>query len=212
MTVLEQVHQGRFQLPAAAPSLSNPQPSPDTLPDAAPPMRSKNSSSVRPLAQTPTDRQAASGPPNSVSTAQDEWQSGKQAQPAASSPSGKEGTDQQDAAQSLPDAWQQQTFRLQAFTKPLMQHLQGEAISKLFFQLTHSVARRHTYTLLQKCMTFLCAGLTEVCAMFCISTYQFCMKRVQLPQGAAESGVSCLGNECHATHVLIATLRLHFCM
>ncbi|KAL0028789.1 hypothetical protein WJX79_008111 [Trebouxia sp. C0005] len=31
------------------------------------------------------------------------------------------------AAGALPDAWQQQTFRLQAFTRPLMQRLQGSA-------------------------------------------------------------------------------------
>lgn len=30
------------------------------------------------------------------------------------------------AADALPGAWQQQTFRLQAFTRPLMQRLQGE--------------------------------------------------------------------------------------
>lgn len=129
VTVLEQVHQGRFQLPVAAPSLSNPQPSPDTVSGAAPPLTRTNSSLDM---QSVTDRQAANGPPSS--TAQDEPQSGKQAQPAASSPTGREGTDQQDAAaaQSLPDAWQQHTFRLQAFTKPLMQHLQGAADSKLF--------------------------------------------------------------------------------
>ncbi len=34
------------------------------------------------------------------------------------------------AADALPDAWQQQTFRLQAFTRPLMQRLQG---APLFF-------------------------------------------------------------------------------
>lgn len=131
VTVLEQVHQGRFQLPAAAPSLSNPQPSPDTLSGAAPPSTSTNSSSDRPHTQSVTDRQAASGLPNTTSPAQEEWQSGKQAQPAAALPTGREGTDQQEtaAAQSLPDAWQQQTFRLQALTKPLMQHLQGEADS-----------------------------------------------------------------------------------
>ena len=56
-------------------------------------------------------------------------QSDKQAQPIVASPTGKEGADQQDAAapKSLPDAWQQQTFRLQAFAKPLMQRLQGDA-------------------------------------------------------------------------------------
>lgn len=127
VTVLEQVHQGGILLPSAAPSLSSPQPSSDALPGAAPPLTSTNSSSDRPHTQPVTSRQAASGAPNS--TAQDEWQSGKQAQPAASSPTGREGTDQQDPAQSHPDAWQQQTFRLQAFAKPLMQHLQGEAYS-----------------------------------------------------------------------------------
>ena len=32
------------------------------------------------------------------------------------------------AADALPDAWQQQTFRLQAFTRPLMQRLQGKPL------------------------------------------------------------------------------------
>ena len=128
VAVLEQVHEGRFQLPAA-PSLSTPQPSSDTLPGAVAPSRSTSSFSDSPLALSHVDRQNATGTPGLSSPIQDGQQSEKQAQPAATNPVGKEGTDQQDAAtaKSFPDAWQQQTFRLQDFTKPLMQLLQGDA-------------------------------------------------------------------------------------
>lgn len=127
VTVLEQLHQGRFQLPAAAPSLSPPQPSSDTPPSAVAPLKSRNSSSDGPLARPLADRQSATDTPDLSFTLQDGQQTDKQVQPTVTSLTGKHGADQQDAAKSLPDAWQQQTFRLQAFTKPLMQRLQGNA-------------------------------------------------------------------------------------
>lgn len=130
VSVLEQVHQGRFQLPAAAPSLTTPQSSSDTRAGAVAPSNSKTSStSDGPLASSLADRQNATGTPGLSSTVQGGQQSDKQAQAAATIPSGKEGADQQDAATAklLPDARQQQTFSLQAFTKPLMQRLQGDA-------------------------------------------------------------------------------------
>ena len=43
------------------------------------------------------------------------------------------------AADALPDAWQQQTFRLQAFTRPLMQRLQGKPLFFLPDWLTQVV-------------------------------------------------------------------------
>ena len=128
VSVLEQVHQGRFQLPAAPLSLTTPQPSSDTRPGAVAPSTSGSMSSTSDssIASSLADRQNATG---SNSTVQGEQQSDKQAQPAATSPSGNQGADQQDtaAAKLLPDARQQQTFSLQAFTKPLMQRLQGDA-------------------------------------------------------------------------------------
>ena len=129
VTVLEQVHQGRFQLPAAAPSLNTPQPSSDTLSGAVAPSKSTSSTSDGPLAPSLADRQNATGVPGPSSIVQGGQQSDQQAQPAATNPTGEEEADQQSAATAklIPDAWQQQTFRLQAFTKPLMQRLQGNA-------------------------------------------------------------------------------------
>lgn len=129
VTVLEQVHQGRFQLPAAGPSLGNSQPPPDTLPAAVSPSRSKLNSSDSPLGPPLAERQSPSILPGSSSAIQDGQQGVQQVLPAAPSPTGKQGLQQPDAAAAkpVPDAWQQQTDRLQAFTKPLMQRLQGDA-------------------------------------------------------------------------------------
>ena len=71
--------------------------------------------------------------PGSSSAIQEGQQGRKQTLPAATSSSEKQATAQQDTAatKSLPEAWQQQTFRLQAFTKPLVQRLQGNAYSIL---------------------------------------------------------------------------------
>lgn len=127
MTVLEQVHQGRFQLPAAAPSLSTAQPSSDTQSGAGLPSRSTSSSSDGPILRPLIERQSGSIFPSLESATQDGQLGDEQVLPTAASPIGKQGAPQPDAAatKSAPDAWQQQTNRLQAFAKPLMQRLQG---------------------------------------------------------------------------------------
>lgn len=129
MTVLEQVHQGRFQLPAAAPSLSTAQPSSDTQSGAGLPSRSTSSSSDGPILRPLIERQSGSIFPSLESATQDGQLGDEQVLPTAASPIGKQGAPQPDAAatKSAPDAWQQQTNRLQAFAKPLMQRLQGAA-------------------------------------------------------------------------------------
>lgn len=127
MTVLEQVNQGRFQLPAAAPSLSNAQPSSDTLSGAGPASRGTSNSSDSPVLRPLIERQSPSIFPHLGSATQDDQQGDQHLLPTAASPTGKQEAPQPDAAaaKSAPHAWQQQTDRLQAFAKPLMQRLQG---------------------------------------------------------------------------------------
>jgi len=132
VTVLEQVHNGSFLLSLAAPSLHDP--GTDDNPSSAPPRLSDNPP-ANPDAASLTDRQATHSFASSGSTSpQRDGTQSTEEQPATApeaavgkSPelpqTGQEG---KAAGQSLPDAWQQQTYRLQAFTRPLMQRLQGE--------------------------------------------------------------------------------------
>lgn len=133
VTILEQLHQGRFQLRAAAPSLTNQQQPKDTPIARSPPIESTENIFEDSHDVAASQQEGITSPSNSPSSIQDGQNSDRQQTSASMRPAEKQAAREQDssAANSLPDSWQQQTYRLQAFARPLMQRLQGTSCTNL---------------------------------------------------------------------------------
>lgn len=137
IAVLEQIHHGRFPLSLAAPSLHDS--SADVNPAASSSSTDSYTSSSEPNADLLMDRQASHSTASSSSaTLQEDNRRPKQEQPASVSktavgklPETAQSSQEKAAAASLPDAWQQQSHRLQALTRPLVQRLQGKFLDLL---------------------------------------------------------------------------------
>ena len=131
--ILEQLHRGRLQLPAAAPSLTNQQQPSDSPTAVSPPTGSLDNISKDSADEAASEQEGTTSLPYSPSNTQDGQNSDGQQTSPLMHPAEKQAANEQDApaANSLPDAWQQQTYRLQAFARPLMQRLQGTLCTKL---------------------------------------------------------------------------------
>ena len=138
--ILEQVHQGRVQLPAAAPSLLNAQ-QPSSPASAGPPPPGHTSQvtpDTRNTQSASEEQPTASNSMLSPITHAEQQQDDQQTPPNPSRLAEKQAEKEQEApaAPSLSDAWQQQTYRLQAFATPLMQRLQGTNLEGQAFTYT----------------------------------------------------------------------------
>ena len=138
LVMLEQVHSGRF--PVAAPSLRDPETPSQSAASVSSQARTVSPSSSQ-YANQLADRQASNSKATSSSAAAQDTSSSTNSSTtgkttAAKIASGPQrvdenaaGADAKSGFEGLPEAVQQQGYRFQAFTRPLMQRMQGQALT-----------------------------------------------------------------------------------